>query len=216
MCQLNLPGGLLGMESSEGSDRRHTLKAMTGLVYRQRLDLIVHFHREMDGLIQSQELPPDHKAAERVRRALERYRAHHNRNTLLQMISHLEWMLALSSRRPEVKQGPGSLRDGLLKRYKLVLDSIGVQVGKLNGWPVLCDAVTVRHCLLHANGQVRFMEDPSEVEDCTVRHPEGLSLERGFLRVEPPFLEAVLEAIRELQQKVLGGLGEVIDDWSES
>lgn len=124
-------------------------------------------------------------------------------NALLMAFGFLEEMLFLFWKRRH--RGDPPPQGSPLDRYKSLLGELGVDLGS-GCWPVIKDAAKVRNCLLHASGRISLMTDPEDMRNCISRY-EGLEEHLDRVVVTPVFLKRCVDAIRQLQDLMIRGLG---------
>ena len=168
------------------------------------LRYLVTFHNVVQELLREKREAPELQGEVRPKNVLELYEVLNTANMLLLALGHLEEMLILFwKRRMGTNRHPTG--DGI-SRYKPLLDSLGVDVGRTPCWAVLQDAYRVRHCLLHANGRVSFMRESLSMRSCLARHTGALEERLDRLVVTPVFLQRCVVAIEDLRDAMSGGL----------
>lgn len=168
------------------------------------LNHIVRFHNRVQALLEDS-LPAAGSLDEPIARpTIELYDKMNSANSLLIALAFLEEMLALFWRRrfPGVDIPERTTID----RYKPLLHDLRVDLGSSSCWAVVRDALTIRNCLLHANGRVSLTRRSVNIRPCIARYPGELEINLDRVRVTSFFLQRCIVAIRELREQMLNGL----------
>jgi hypothetical protein len=141
---------------------------------------------------------------------LESYREYLAANTFLMAYSFLEeylWLL-WKSKAKGISRASGFSID----RYEPILRGVGFDTG-LASWCFMKQARDIRHCMLHANGRLAFMEKPPRhaIELIVAEYPEGLAVTHDRLRVSDEFTRRFVDEIRTFR----AGVKEAMDAQAE-
>ena len=163
------------------------------------LNEIVRFHRFVHGELRARfaEIDDD-KHDDSI---LHNYDDRLTINCFLMVYAYLEEYLYLlwKTKRPRLKRGGGFS----IMRYDSVLKALGYDT-RSSTWKFLLEATAIRHCLLHANGRVSMMTNPTQptFEALASKYSNEIEIHRDRLRLGVDYLARVVETIHSFQDEI--------------
>lgn len=158
MTDAELPGAHDG--ELAGKSQEELRFAMERAWAEINLSHLVGFYKAVRALLKEKLQSPDIAKDPALKSTLGLYDVMNAGNTLLVALAWFEEMLyhVWKDRHPG-KRPPK--KGSMTERYKPLLKDLGVDLAGGTSWSVLKDAEKIRHCLLHANGRISLMRNPS-------------------------------------------------------
>ena len=174
---------------------------LTRWALRVNLDLVVQFHNTLQGLLSGAVNEAGEAVRQSERETIRRFDQMNAANSLLISLAYVEELLPIVWKRQ--RHGEPLPSGTSIRRYKPLFQDLGLNLRALACWQVLTDAYAVRHCVLHANGRISYMRDPSVILACVRRHRPDLSERQDRVVVSSGFLRKCVSAIRDFRDLLL-------------
>lgn len=122
--------------------------------------------------------------------------------TFLLLYSHLEEWLYLIWKKfdnsIELSENSGSI-----SRFKPILGkTMNIDLSKDGNWQFLCEAETIRNCLLHANARIDLSKKSSYLKTLLTKYDLDLFEENSRLILRPAFLDKFFICIQNIMKEV--------------
>jgi len=168
------------------------------------LDEIIRFHDAVRAcLAEKRDELDDDKI---MKSNLENYALYLSTDGFLMVYSYLEEWLCVMWKR--IAPGCDRPRGSSIRKYREGLRSCGVDL-QCAPWTFILKASQIRHCLLHANGRLDYMVNPSRatIEAVVQQYPGELDVQHDRLRAHADFTGRFVSEVRVFRTAVWEAIG---------